>query len=81
LEIATKTHHSINAVSSYIDKFKRCVALFNSSFDLNTIAFLVHVSPTLVQEYHTIYSENKPVAHRKQELDEYFKKNSNHQGE
>ena len=43
-EISRTTHHSIAAVKSYIEKFKRVVALAGEGFDADTIAFLVKIS-------------------------------------
>src|SRR5690606_35468951 len=43
-EIARKTNHSVEAVASYIDKFKRVVCLAKDNHELKTIAFLVKLS-------------------------------------
>ena len=48
-EISRTTHHSIAAVKSYIEKFKRVVALAGEGFDAYTIAFLVKISAPLVR--------------------------------
>ena len=44
-EIALQSHHVVASVFNYVEKFKRCVALFRESFDIATTAFLVHLSP------------------------------------
>lgn len=74
-EIGRKTCHSIDAVSNYVDKFKRVVCLAKDNHEINTIAFLVKLSPTLTQELYGLYKTIKPVPHRKDELNDLFKKN------
>ncbi len=73
-EIARATHHSIDAVANYIDKFKRVVCLAKNNYEINTIAFLVKLSPSLAQEYYDLYRTIDAVPHRKEELDELIKK-------
>jgi len=73
-EIARKTHHSIDAVANYIDKFKRVVCLAKSNYELKTVAFLVKLSPSLTEEYYRLYQDHKAVPHRKEELDDLIKK-------
>ena len=74
-EISRTTHHSIAAVKSYIEKFKRVVALAGEGFDADTIAFLVKISAPLVTEYYRLYGEVGCVPHRKAELTHLLKKN------
>jgi len=74
-EIARKTNHTIESVANYVDKFKRCAALFASGFDLNTVALMVKLSTPLTQEFQRIHSEIKGVPHRLRELEDFFKKN------
>jgi len=74
-DIAIKTHHSIKSVHNYVDKFKRSVSLFLADFEIHTISFLVNISPALVKEFHHIHSQCEPIFIRKQELEEYIKKN------
>ena len=76
-EIARYTHHSIDAVANYVDKFKRVVCLAKSNYEINTIAFLVKLSPGLAQQYYKLYQSLHAVAHRKEELEELLKK-TNH---
>jgi hypothetical protein len=72
--IARKSRHSVDSVANYVEKFKRCVAAFQQTFDLNTTAFLVNLSLPLATAFHGLYCELKPVAHRRAEMDEYAQK-------
>lgn len=74
-EIARKASHSVESVANYVDKFKRCAALFASGFDIHTVALMVKLSTTLTQEFQDIHADLQGVPHRLQELDEFFKKN------
>lgn len=74
-EIAHKTCHSLDSVANYVDKFKRCVALFTSGFDLHTVALMVKLSAALTQEFQQIHSQIQGVPHRLRELEEFLKKN------
>jgi len=74
-EIALKASHSIDSVANYIDKFKRCTALFASGFDVHTVALMVKLSTPLAQEFQSIHSDLNAVPHRLRELDEFLKKN------
>lgn len=67
-EIARRSRHRVDSVASYVSRFKRCAALFERSFDLHTVAFLVCLSPTLTGEFYQLWSDMEPVAHRLQEL-------------
>ena len=73
-EIARATHHSIDAVANYVDKFKRVVCLAKNNYEIKTIAFLVKLSPSLTQEYYELHQTTDAVAHRREELDELIKK-------
>lgn len=75
--IAKTTHHSIPSVKNYVSKFKRVVALAQDGHEAQTIAFLVKVSKTLVQEYYTLYQTCDIVPHRQQELEDLSKKTTN----
>jgi len=77
-EIARKTCHSVDSVASYVDKFKRCAALFSSGFDLHTVALMVKLSTALTQEFQHIHSHMKAVPHRLRELESFLKKNRVH---
>jgi hypothetical protein len=73
-EIARATHHSIDAVANYVDKFKRVVCLAKNNYEIKTIAFLVKLSPSLAQEYYDLHQTIDAVHHRKEELDDLIKK-------
>jgi hypothetical protein len=73
-EIARKTNHSVEAVASYIDKFKRVVCLAKDNHEIKTIAFLVKLSVPLAGEYYRLYCDYQMVAHRKEELEGLIKK-------
>ncbi|MGB4292787.1 MAG: DUF1670 domain-containing protein, partial [Bacteroidales bacterium] len=73
-EIARATHHSIDAVANYVDKFKRVVCLAKNNYEIKTIAFLVKISPGLAQEYYDLYNSIEAVPHRNEELDDLIKK-------
>jgi hypothetical protein len=74
-EIARATHHSIDAIANYIDKFKRVVCLAKNNYEIKTIAFLVKLSPSLTEEYYRLFQTIDAVPHRKEELDDLIKKN------
>jgi hypothetical protein len=74
-EISRQTNHSIDAVANYIDKFKRIVCLAKDNYEIHTIAFMVKLSPSLTQEYYTLYESEKMANHRREELDDLTKKN------
>jgi hypothetical protein len=73
-EIARNTHHGIPSVQNYVSKFKRIVALAEEGYDINTIAFLVKLSTSLVQTYYKLYGKNKIISHRRKELESFLKK-------
>ena len=74
-EIARKASHSVESVANYVDKFKRCAALFASGFDVHTVALMVKLSTPLTQEFQRIHADLRGVPHRRRELDEFLKKN------
>jgi hypothetical protein len=73
-EISLRAHHSIASVSNYVEKFKRCVALLDSGFDVATTAFLARLSIPLVNQFRQIQKSSKVVSHRKKELQNFLKK-------
>lgn len=77
-EIARNTCHSVKAVRNYVEKFKRVIALSQNDFDVNTISFLAKVAIPVVSEYLKLYSEAKVIGHRKQEIENFFKKTQYH---
>jgi len=74
-EISRESFHSIPSIRNYIDKFKRVVALSEEQYDVNTISFLVKISPSLVEEYFKIYKNSRILSHRRKELTSFLKKN------
>jgi len=74
-EIARKTNHTIDSVGNYVDKFKRCAALFASGFDVDTVALMVKLSTPLTKEFQRIHSACQGVPHRLRELEDFLKKN------
>ena len=74
-EIARKASHSVDSVANYVDKFKRCAALFTSGFDIHTVALMVKLSTALTKEFQRIHSNIQGVPHRLRELEEFLKKN------
>ena len=73
-EIARNTHHGIQSVQNYVSKFRRIVALAEEGYDINTIAFLVKLSASLVQTYYELYRKEEIVPHRRKELESFLKK-------
>jgi hypothetical protein len=73
-EIARKSRHVVESVRNYVERFKRCVALFLSGCNDDTVAFLARVSTTLTVEFRKIYEQQEPVPHRKEELENLVKK-------
>lgn len=74
-EIARKASHSVDSVANYVDKFKRCAALFSSGFDVHAVALMVKLSTPLTQEFQQIQANTEGVPHRLRELEELLKKN------
>ena len=74
-EISRSTFHSVLSVKNYVGKFKRVVALAQEGFDVHEISFLVKISSSLVEHYYQVYQEAPIVAHRRRELEAFFKKN------
>jgi len=74
-EIARKACHSVDSVANYVDKFKRCAALFASGFDVHTVALMVKLSTPLTEEFQRIHADLRGVPHRLRELEEFLKKN------
>jgi hypothetical protein len=75
-EIALKTCHSVQSVANYVEKFKRCASLVAGGFDLHTVAFVARLSTALAQAFHEIYLNSQPAPHRRQELNDFLKKNN-----
>ena len=73
-EIAQDTYHSVDSVQNYVSKFKRTIALTEEGFDQDAIAFLIKISPALVESMQQLYKEQKAVSHRQEELQTCAKK-------
>ena len=73
-EIALRACHSVDSVANYVDKFKRCAALFASGFDVNVVSLMVKLSTPLTREFQLIYSDIQGVPHRLLEVEEFLKK-------
>jgi hypothetical protein len=74
-DIAKNSYHSIESVYNYVDKFKRAMLLVNEGFDIQTTSFLARISPSLAQEFASLYRHADMVEHRKAEIESCFKKN------
>ncbi len=70
-DISRATYHSIPAVKNYVGKFKRVVALAYENFDINTIGFLVKMSPALVAEYYSLFNSFDMVPYRAEEIESF----------
>lgn len=73
-QIAARQSHSIAAVSNYIEKFKRVVALDLQEFAVEDIGYLLRLSPGLVREYLQLYRSLSIVQTRREELESFLKK-------
>jgi hypothetical protein len=73
-DIALKTSHSVESVANYVDKFKRVICLAKDNHEINTIAFLVKISPALAQQYYDLFGKMNIVTHRMDELNSLLKK-------
>jgi Protein of unknown function (DUF1670) len=73
-DIAARTHHTVQSVANYVEKFKRCVTLLANGFDVATTAFLVRLSSPLTEEFRQLYVSSKPTLHRRRELEDFLKK-------
>ena len=78
-EISRDTHHSVPAIKNYISKFKRVVSLAEEGFDTHTIAFLVKLSVTVVEEYYQLYRSLEILPHRRDEIKSFLKKSQSQQ--
>ena len=78
-EISRNTHHSVPAIKNYISKFKRVVALAEEGFDVHTIAFLVKLSASVVEEYYKLFRTLDILPHRMDELKSFLKKSQSDQ--
>lgn len=75
-DIARATCHSVASVQNYVEKFKRVALLAQQKLDLETLAFLAHLSKPLAQEYLRLLRKGQATQHRRQELHGPAKKKS-----
>jgi len=75
-DIARASYHCVASVANYVEKFKRCAALFAAGFDQDTVAMIARLSPSLITAYRQLLAEARPVPHRRAELAELTKKNA-----
>lgn len=73
-QIAIATHHSLSSVNNYVEKFKRIVCLARDNYEIDAIAFLVKLSPSLAREYYKLYQECDITPGRLKEIDDLLKK-------
>lgn len=75
--ISRATNHSIDAVSRYLQLFKRVIALTKEGKDKTSIAFLLSVSKTLVTVYQELFEryKNEALPTRIQEIENFLKNN------
>lgn len=71
-DLQRKYNHSLSAIENYINTFKRVVVLQNEQYSAEQTAYMLKISPTLVEAYRKLWStyQNKALPHRKRELDE-----------
>jgi predicted transcriptional regulator len=74
--ISKATKHSVDAVSGYLQPFKRVVALTLEGKDKTSIAFLLSISKPLVTRYQELFERYKDEAlhTRIQEIESFLKK-------
>lgn len=77
--ISKATNHSVDAVSGYLQPFKRVVALTLEGKDKKSIAFLLSISNPLVTRYQELFERYKDEAlhTRIQEMQSFLKKIAN----
>ena len=73
-QISRDSFHSVTSVRNYVNKFKRVVCLTLEKHDVFTVAFLVKISSTLVEQYQNLYQTLDIVPHRQEELNNMSKK-------
>lgn len=75
--ISKSTNHSIDAVSRYLQTFKRVIALTLEGTDKTSIAFLLSISKSLVTTYQELFEKykNEILPTRRQEIENFFKNN------
>ena len=73
-DIAYKTHHCLDSVRNYIEKFKRCASLSRQGFDLPTIANLAKLSASLATQFLELYRHTPMLPRRREEIESFLKK-------
>lgn len=75
--ISKAINHSIDAVSRYLQTFKRVIALTLEGTDNTSIAFLLNISKSLVTIYQELFEKykNEILPTRKQEIENFLKNN------
>lgn len=75
--ISRATSHSIEAVSRYLQLFKRVIALTKEGKDKTSIAFLLSISKSLVTVYQELFEKykNETLPTRIQEIENFLKNN------
>lgn len=75
--ISKATNHSIDAVSRYLQIFKRVIALTKEGKDKTSIAFLLSISKSLVTIYQELFEryKNETLPTRIQEINNFLKNN------
>ncbi len=73
--ISIATNHSIDAVSRYLQLFKRVIALTKEGKDKTSIAFLLSISKSLVTTYQELFEKykNETLPTRIQEIEKFLK--------
>jgi len=76
--ISRATNHSVDAVSKYLEPFKRVIALTLEGRDKTSVAFLVGISKTLVTKYQQLFEKykKKALSTRIKELEGFLKSHS-----
>jgi len=75
--ISRATNHSIEAVTRYLQAFKRVIALTLEGTDKTSIAFLLSISKSLVTIYQELFEKykNEILPNRMQEIENFLKNN------
>lgn len=75
--ISKATNHSIDAVSRYLQTFKRVIALTLEGTDKTSIAFLLSISKSFVTTYQELFEkyETEILPTRRQEIENFLKNN------
>lgn len=74
-QIAQEMSHSLDSIKNYVNKFARVVSLTKEGHSVSEIAFIVQISPSLVEKYQGLYQRfNTPeYSERIEEIIAQFK--------